>query len=95
MNVLNGDTVAQLAHVGFGGLLSFILARYMKAWKAVALVIVFAAIKEGSEALGIAFWEPKQPWGSSAIDFAFFGVGIGVYLLFSHLKSKYGNKATN
>lgn len=86
MNVLTGDTVAQLAHVGFGGLLCFIFRRFMTAWKAIALVVAFAAIKEASEALGIAFWEPKQSWGSSAVDFLFFFVGIGAFLLFSHIK---------
>lgn len=84
MNVLSGDTVAQLAHVGWGATLSFTLRRFMSKWKAIIPVLAFAAIKEGSEALGIAFWEPKQPWGSSSVDFLFFVVGVAVFLIVDH-----------
>lgn len=87
MNVLTGNTVAQLAHIGFGGLLCYILRKFIGPWKSVAAVAAFAALKESAESFGIAPWEPKQPWGSSTVDFAFFLVGIGAFLLFTHIKT--------
>lgn len=97
-NVLEGDTVAQLAHVGWGlgltlllGLLFMPLMFHFRfhypltplsdiplvsVVTAAYIVVIFAAGKEIFEAAGIAWWEPKQDWGSSARDFAFWVVGV-------------------
>jgi hypothetical protein len=83
-NVLVGDTVAQLAHVGWGIALVLAIALFgMPTTKAMLIVLVLAFVKEALEAIGWAFWEPKQPLDSSVRDFAFWGVGvvIGALLL--------------
>lgn len=87
MRITFNDVVAQLAHVGWGGWMPFLAARLwfvhtrtdVYTWP-----ILVAATKEIAESLGIALWESKQPWLGSAIDFAFFLVGICItYLLYN------------
>lgn len=81
MDVLNTNTLAQLAHIGWGGMGCFILwAKSVSRGYSIIIVATLAAAKETSETIGIAFWEPKQPWLSSLEDFAFFLVGVGVFL---------------
>jgi hypothetical protein len=84
-NVLEGDTVAQLAHVGWAIALVLTLVLFgMDAGWAMVIVLVFAFAKEAAETLGWAFWEPKQPLDSSVRDFEFWTIGViaaGVLLL--------------
>lgn len=76
MNVLEGDTVAQLAHVGWGAALVFTLDRWLEVWAAIVVVAVLSFVKEALEAQGWAFWEAQQGWSSSLRDFEFFLIGI-------------------
>lgn len=87
MNVLTTNTLAQLAHVGWGGLLGYILLRYVPRKEAALFVAVGAFLKELVETLGLAFWESKQTAISSAEDFAFWIVGIAVFLFFTRKKN--------
>jgi hypothetical protein len=77
INVLDGsDTVAQLAHVGWGMGLVLLLALAISWHHAAGVVACFALAKEVAEAEGWAFWEPKQSWASSRRDFYFWCGGI-------------------
>jgi hypothetical protein len=75
-NVLEGDSVAQLAHIGWGAALMFTLAHGLPYVASMMIVAGSMFLKEALEALGVAPWEPKQTWSSSMVDFAFFVVGI-------------------
>lgn len=72
----NSNVVAQLAHVGWGFLMTAVPLHFATLTVSALFATTVAAGKESAESLGIATWEGKQPWGSSAIDFGFFMVGI-------------------
>lgn len=78
----NSNIVAQLAHVGWGFLLTSVALHFMTLSLAVTAGATIAFGKEAMEALGWAgklgplSWEGKQTWPSSMEDFAFFMVGI-------------------
>ena len=74
MNKLSFVT-AQLAHFAWGAYLPFLIAR-AHYYHPFAATLLIAAAKESAEALGIAPWEPKQTWLSSAVDFGFFLLGV-------------------
>jgi hypothetical protein len=78
---------AQIAHVGWGAFLVLAFALWLPAALAVALALLVSFGKEAFEATGIAFWEPRQRWSDSFIDFGFFAVGAGlsVILLVLHI----------
>lgn len=76
----DSNTLAQLAHVGWGGFLTLLLTLFVGAWWATAVVAAFTLGKESAESLGLAFWEPKQTWLSSTIDVAFWFIGIALAL---------------
>jgi hypothetical protein len=73
---------AQFAHFAWGYYVPAKLAQHGVA--PIIGVHVSAGLwlaKESAESLGIAFWEPKQTWASSGIDYLFFILGILSYLL--------------
>lgn len=70
------DMVAQLAHVGWGIVLTQNLARVMPLGYAALTIAAIAVGKECIESIWGA-WEPVQPWKSSLIDMAFWFIGIG------------------
>lgn len=78
---------SQIAHVGWGAFLTLAFALWLPSWAAIALALFISFGKEALESLGKAFWEPKQSWSNSMVDFGFFAVGIGVsvILLVLHL----------
>lgn len=88
VDVLNGDTVAQLAHFFAGAAMVLGISRFTKERIAVAATTAIAAAKESAESLGWAVWEPIQPWLSSTKDFSFFLVGITAALLVLHFSPK-------
>lgn len=87
MNVLNGSAVAQLAHVGWGALITFTIGLLTGSlfWAVVAGLVV-AIPKEVMEAMGWAFWEPKQDWTGSLIDMFWYlpGIGWAAFVLWIH-----------
>lgn len=86
MKISFNDIVAQLAHIGWGGWLPFLLARVLHSYHGFAWTLGLALAKESLETLGIAPWEPKQPWLGSAIDYTFFVLGALItYALFHNI----------
>jgi hypothetical protein len=71
----NSDFLAQSAHVGWGAALAAMLGPYAGYTVAALIVLGFAAAKEAAESIW-GIWEPKQPWRSGAIDFAWWCAGI-------------------
>lgn len=72
MNDPTFDTVAQSAHVWFGGWIVYTFALWTSAWIGAAAVLLFAAVKE--------FWydekyESVYVRGSGWRDFAFYALG--------------------
>lgn len=63
---------------GFAGATIALAFGLFLPWHMAALIAVSAAvIKESAESLGIAFWEPKQPWAAGGHDVLQFLYGIG------------------
>jgi hypothetical protein len=86
MNVFRGDTIAQLAHVGWGIALVLLLTTlHVTAVSAATTVAAFAAVKEFIESKW-GVWEPIQPWASGAKDVAFWFVGIFIALAVLRLR---------
>ena len=73
---------AQLAHIGWGGFLTFSFALFLPWWIAALIATGIAFAKEAAESIW-GVWELPQPWGwpGAVEDFSFFGVGIGFSLL--------------
>jgi hypothetical protein len=78
MNIFRGNTIAQLAHVGWGIALMLLLTTlHVTVVSAMVIVAAFAIVKEFIESeWGV--WEPIQPWASGAKDVAFWFVGIAI-----------------
>lgn len=72
---------AQIAHVGWGAFLTLAVTLWLPIGAAALIVLGVSFAKEAFEALGIAPWEPKQPWSSSLVDFGFFSVGIAAAII--------------
>lgn len=68
---------AMLAHAGWGAAIVLGSGLFLPWYVAMLIALGVAFVKEGSEALGIALWEPKQSWSSSMIDVLQFVYGIG------------------
>lgn len=80
MNVFLGDTIAQLAHVGWGIALVLLLTTlHATVISATVTVAAFALVKEFIESEW-GLWEPIQPWAGGAKDVAFWFVGISIAL---------------
>ena len=73
---LSFDTVAQLAHVGWGAMLTFIVALVFLPWWAAGLLVTGAgAVKE----FGIEpHLEDVQTQGSALRDFLFWCLGVAI-----------------
>jgi hypothetical protein len=71
----NSEFLAQTAHVGCGAALAAMLGPHAGYTAAALIVVGFAAAKEAAESIW-GIWEPKQPWRSGAIDFAWWCAGI-------------------
>jgi len=80
MNIFLGDTIAQLAHVGWGIALVLLLTTlHVAMLPATITVAMFALCKEFIESRW-GVWEPIQPWASGAKDVSFWMVGIAIAL---------------
>jgi len=78
MNIFLGDTIAQLAHVGWGIALVLLLTTlHVTMLPATITVAIFALGKEFIESKW-GMWEPIQPWASGAKDVAFWMLGIAI-----------------
>lgn len=77
----NASFLAQVAHFFSGLGLTLLGAQFMPLWLAASATGLGYGFKESLEALGWAFWEPKQPWYSSLIDFtvAFAGIVVAIW----------------
>lgn len=68
---------AQWAHFGVGATIVYTLAGIgVPIWAAAEIAIAFAFFKEFAEYRGWAWWEPPQDWRGSALDLAFWLLGI-------------------
>jgi hypothetical protein len=86
VDVFLGDTIAQLAHVGWGIALVLLLTTlHVAVTPAAVTVAAFALVKEFIESKWGA-WEPIQPWASGAKDVAFWFVGIAIALAVLRLR---------
>lgn len=83
----NKSFLAQSAHVGWAIALTLAAGRLLPVYAAAGVIAAFAATKEALESLGWAFWEPRQDWPSSILDFAFWMMGTSlaaILLLLTH-----------
>ena len=67
--------INQIAHVGWGAYLTLVFGLHMRALYAAAIIIGFAAVKEG---IFDPLTETKQLQGSGWEDFGFWMAGIGL-----------------
>lgn len=74
-NLNTPNSVAQLAHIGWGAALTFALALFMPTWPAAGVASLLAFSKEFIE-YRWGVWEAKTPWYDSLEDFLYFLVGI-------------------
>jgi len=75
MNILEGDSVSQLAHVGWGLGLTLLCAK-LGMHHPQFIVFGLAFIKEAIELSNLCPWEPPDSFYGSATDLAFWCVGI-------------------
>lgn len=68
---------AQSLHVFFAATCVLALADHVSLPVSFLVTLAVCFVKEAMESLGIAPWEPKQPWANSMIDFAFLAGGAG------------------
>lgn len=79
MNLSNNTQfLAQAAHFFSAIALTLLLAQVAPMWVAASAVGLGYAAKESLEAAGLTFWEPKQPWYNSLLDFAVAAAGVAV-----------------
>ena len=69
------DLVAQLAHIGWGGLIAYGVADKTHSWLVGCIIaILFAIVKESIESIW-GGWEAIQPWIDGEVDMLFFFLG--------------------
>ena len=72
------EALAQLAHIGWAGMLTFIIALWLPLWAALLIVIAAGAVKEFVVEVRI---EPVQTQGSAWRDFAYWCLGAATAFL--------------
>ncbi|MGA2481720.1 MAG: hypothetical protein ABSF92_01215 [Candidatus Acidiferrales bacterium] len=72
---LSYDALAQLAHVGWAGTLTLIVALWLPLWVALVFVPLAGAVKEFAIEPRI---EDAETQGSAWRDFAFWCLGVGI-----------------